>query len=278
MDLYAMLKDLTLPTAGTLLKLLGLGWLFSFGNTVPTDGALGYVKGGLFLHIDGATDDAFVYVNKGTHATTGCQFVPLSDVAHSIAKSISGVWTFTNALKTSSGVGALPSVTGLTVAEYGDGVVHKTVLTFANVDFALTDVAGVVAYVGKKVYDFPAGVVHLLGAVADLGLTKSSAGVNADWDGDFALGSTTAGNNAALATTEQDMIPTTATPQAVAGATTAKGVSTAAEDVDFDGHTTAVDAFLNFLVDDADQDVTGTPCNLIVNGTVTLHWVNKGDF
>lgn len=276
MDLYVLLRDSLLATAGTAFKLLGLGWLFCWGTTVPTDGTAGYAKGCLFIDLDGATNDVFVYVNKGTG--TICQFVPLADVTYALAKTVSGIWTFNETLKTASGVGALPSVTGLAVAEYGDGVVHKTVLTFTDVDFALTDVAGVVAYVGKKVYDFPEGFIKLLGAVANLSLTKSSAGVNADWDGDFALGSTTAGNNNALATTEQDMIPTTATPQAAAGATTAKGVSTAAEEVLFDGHTTALDAFLNFLVDDADQDVTGTACNLIVNGTVTLHWMNKGDY
>jgi hypothetical protein len=62
---------------------------------------------------------------------------------------------------------------------------------------------------------------------------------------------------------------------AVAGATTAKGVSTAAATLD--GTDTAVDLFLNFLVDDTDHDVTTTPANLIVSGTITLHWINLGD-
>src|SRR4051794_36785010 len=128
-------------------------------------------------------------------------------------------------LKTTGGVGAAAG-TGAVATEYGDGRFHQTLLTFTNTPVVLADNAGVVAYGSQKVYDFPAGAILFLGAVADLALTKSSAGVNLDWDGDFSVGSVAANNGAALATTEQDMIPTTATPQAVTGATTAKGQST----------------------------------------------------
>jgi hypothetical protein len=174
-------------------------------------------------------------------------------------------------------VGAIPAITGLSVSEEGVGPAKRTVLSFTNVAFALIDQAATVAYKGLKVYDFPEGSILIDGAVANLALTKSSAGVNADWDGDFSVGSVTASNNATLTGTEQDIIPSTATPQAVAGATTAKGRNAAAI-APFDGTGTALDLYLNFLVDDADQDVTTTPCNLIVNGTLTIHWRNLGDY
>ena len=151
----------------------------------------------------------------------------------------------------------------------------KTVLEFNDTPIPLVDEAGVVAYGSLKVFDLPQGLILVDAAVADLAITKSSAGVNATFDGDFGVGTTAAGNNAALATTEQNIIPTTATPQAVAGATTAKGISTAG--LQLDGTATAPDVYLNFLVDDADHDVTTTPCNLIVNGTLTLIWANAGD-
>jgi hypothetical protein len=177
-----------------------------------------------------------------------------------------------------SRAGAIPVVTGLSVKEYASAGVHRTELTFVDVAFALTDNPAVVAYSGKKIYDFPAGLIAILGAVANLALTKSAAGVNADWDGDFALGTVTATNAALLATTEQNIIPTTATPQAVAGATTAKGIGTATELFKLlDGTATAIDLFANLKVDDADHDVTTTPTNLIVNGTVVIHWMNVGD-
>lgn len=173
------------------------------------------------------------------------------------------------------GMNAGASANGAVATEYG-GAVNKTVLTFKDVAFALADAAGVVAYVGKKVYDFPDGSIVILGATANLALTKSAAGVNLDWDGDFSLGSVTASNNATLTATEADIIPSTATPTAVAGATTAKGRSAAI--AIFDGTTTALDLYLNFLVDDVDHDVTTTPTNLIVNGSVTVLWTNAGDY
>lgn len=190
-------------------------------------------------------------------------------------QTIAGNKTLSASLKSSAGVGAVAG-TGVTVAEYGDGNLHKTVFTFADVAIALTDEAGVIAYGGLKFYDFPEGLILVLAAVADLDLTKSSAGVNDDWDGDFGLGTATAGNDADLTSTEQDILPKTATPQAAAGATTANGQNAAVAFLD--GTTTAKDAFVNFIVDDADHDVTSTPCNLILNGTITLIWVNGGDY
>lgn len=174
-----------------------------------------------------------------------------------------------------TGDAVLPAVTGLSMKERVDGAEHIVTLTFQDVAVALVDEAGVVAYKGTQVLDLPEGAYVIHGAVANLALTKSSAGVNADWDGDFGVGTVTASNNATLASTEQNIIPTTATPQAVSGATTAKGVSTAA--LYLDGTTTPSDVYLNFLVDDGDQDVTGTPCNLIVNGTLTVHYRHLGN-
>lgn len=199
------------------------------------------------------------------------------ELATAVDANTGGTNTFSGPLLTSSGVGAAAG-SGVTAAEYGDGVVHQTVLTLASTPVVLADEAGVVAYGGLKVYDFPAGAIFLLGAVADLALTKSSAGVNADWDGDFGLGTVTASNNATLSSTEQDLIPTTATPQASAGATTARGISTSTEAAKvLDGTATAKDAFLNILADDADHNVAGTACNIIATGTVKISWVNLGD-
>lgn len=169
--------------------------------------------------------------------------------------------------------------TGVKAQNLGSGSVIKTIITCTDLTVALTDEAGVVAYLGHKLYDMPAGAIHFMGATANLALTKSSAGVNDDWDGDFALGTVTASNNATLATTEQNLIPTTATPQASSGATTATGQSTATEaGTIINGTSTAMDVYLNILVDDADHDVTSTPCNLIINGTITILWANLGDY
>jgi hypothetical protein len=39
-----------------------------------------------------------------------------------------------------------------------------------------------------------------------------------------------------------------------------------------------VDVFLNILVDDADHDITGTAANIEATGTITLYWINLGDY
>lgn len=162
----------------------------------------------------------------------------------------------------------------MAVREYGgDGPVKRTTITLSSYPITMTDEAGVVAYGGSKIYDMPAGNILIFGATADLSILKSGSGINADFDGDFGLGTVTASNNATLSSTEQNIIPTTATPQAVAGATTAKGINTAAI-APLDGTATAVDIYLNALIDDADQNGGGT---LYFTGTITITWMNLGD-
>lgn len=158
----------------------------------------------------------------------------------------------------------------------GDGNMEKTVLVLQDAVVTLVDNAGVVAYGSLELLDMPAGLMAIIGATANLTVTKSSAGVNANFDGDFGVGTAAANNGATLATTEQNVIPTTATPQAAAGATTATGGSTAV--LFADGTSSAVKLYLNMLVDDADHDVTSTPANLIVNGTITVVYANLGNY
>lgn len=194
-------------------------------------------------------------------------------------KSLKGVFEYLD-FRTPAGVtklGSAPTISGMSCYEGGAHAFRQTKFSFSSCAFALTDVASTVAYSGKKIYAFPAGNILILGATANLTLGKSSAGVNATWNGDFSLGTVTASNNATLSSTEANIIPSTATPAAVAGATTAKGINTAAI-APLDGTGTAVDLYLNFLVDDADQDVTTTPCNLLVSGDLYVTWVPLGDF
>lgn len=179
-----------------------------------------------------------------------------------------------NRVAGAAGTGAAAAGTGVAVSSNVVGYT-KTVLRFTNTPLALIDTAGVVARCALKVFDLPEGLVHIAGAVLNLALTKSAAGVNADWDGDVSVGSAAAAGDATLSSTEQNIIPTTPTPQAVSGATTAKGISTAG--VMLDGTGTPVDIYLNVLVDDADHDVTTTPTNLIANGTLTIVWSLIGD-
>lgn len=169
-----------------------------------------------------------------------------------------------------------PSGTGVTAGERG-GVVRQIVITLDGSTVTMADNAGVVAYGSLKIYDLPAGLLYHLGTTASLTFTRTAAGINADFDGDFGIGTAAANNGATLATTEQDLLPSTATTQAVAGVATVTGKSTATEMAQLDGTVTAKDVYLNILVDDADHDVTGTPTDLTVSGTILITYVNLGD-
>lgn len=177
---------------------------------------------------------------------------------------------------TTSGASAPTAAGSGVVASSSIGQLERVVLTLTDVAIPLTDEAGVVAYGGLKVLDFPEGQIAIVGAQLDVDVTKSSAGVNDDWNGDIAVGSATAGNNANLNSTEANIIPSTATPPASSGATTGNAQSTGFTVLD--GTSTAVDVYINALVDDANHDVTSTPCNLILNGTLDILYSVIGDY
>lgn len=182
-------------------------------------------------------------------------------------------------LKDLTETGTAEVVSGLTVYEFTENNIHRTQFVFADVAVALTDEAGVVAYGGKQLYTFPTGHQVIINAISDLDITKSSAGVNDTADGDFSVGTVTASNNGTLTSTEANIIASTTMPQMASGATTANGSSTSTETPAlYDGSSTEIELFLNFLIDDADHDVGGTACNLIVNGTLDVSWVNFGTF
>lgn len=179
--------------------------------------------------------------------------------------------------------GAIVSKAGLSVKETGYGKSRRTEIVFRDVSYSVVDDAGVVGLVCNKIYDFAPGAILVKGAVADLtvlGANPAGAkGLNTagDWDGDFGVG-TVVGAGATLASTEQNIIPTTEIPQAVAFASTIKGVSTSTEAGKvLDGTGTAIDLYLNILIDDADQDATANAATLTLNGSITIDWEDLGD-
>lgn len=170
-------------------------------------------------------------------------------------------------------VTAYTATSGLT-GKYGKITSDSLILTLSDVTVAAVDEAGVVAYLSVKIADLPVTTGYwLLGASLDLTITKSSAGINDTFDSDIAIGTAAASNNNTLTATEANILSSTAVPQAVAGATqiaayTAPSIFTASS-VPVQ---TAQSVYLNFLIDDADHDVTTTPANVIFNGTIVLNF------
>lgn len=180
-----------------------------------------------------------------------------------------------NLNETGNGASAAATVTAV---EKGNSIFHQTVLTLTALPVSINDtnVGG-----GTKIYDFPAGRVYVLGATASVAFTTTStlastlnAGVTLSWG----VGSvqTTTQASGTLATTEQNIVnASTATSSAtinVAGAT-ATAVGTA---VALDGTTTAIDAYFNVGVPTA-TDIDGN-ATVTVTGTITLTWVQLGDY
>lgn len=155
----------------------------------------------------------------------------------------------------------------------GQGTIQQ-VITFKNTPVVMADHSTVVGYGSVKFWTFEAGQIEITGCVANLVLTKSSTGIGATWNGDFGVGSVAADNTSTLSSTEDNVIATVSTPAAVAGVSSAKGKLTTP--VVLDGSVTPVDLYANLLVDTGDETIATTPCNLILNGTITITYTNNG--
>lgn len=166
----------------------------------------------------------------------------------------------------------------VTVVERGGiaGGVRQTTFTLVNLPLTLADAT---TGAGTKIYDFPEGVINILSAAGSITETTTSVlastlntGVTYNWG----VGTVTQ-SNGTLATTEQDILPTTdgtasATINVAGAASSGARVLTGAY---FDGTGTAKDAFLNIGVAGA-TDIDGD-ATVLINGTITIWWQLFGD-
>ncbi|NJL06812.1 MAG: hypothetical protein HC900_00045 [Methylacidiphilales bacterium] len=169
------------------------------------------------------------------------------------------------------------SKTGATVSALDvAGVVHKTVLTLAETPVAVTDAQ---AYGSTKLYDFPEGRIIVLGVTASIQWAVTSdraATINVNADMDWSLG-TAAASATALASTMVNLLPKQDKQLSAAGGAlnTASNAALAAS-AQFDGTSTAIDAYLNASFPTG-TDIDGDGA-LTATGTVTIHWINLGDY
>lgn len=166
-------------------------------------------------------------------------------------------------------------------ADENQPVIHTTVLTCTATPVSIADDAGVAQYGGTgKLYDFPAGLICVLGAVVDGSVTLGTTGTIINtWAGGIALGTAAATTGATLTGTEADIMPEVDVAAATAKVAVVDAVSVAAVLTEsgarwLDGTATAKDLYLNLVVDD---DATHTAGTGTFTGTVTFHWINLGD-
>jgi len=173
-----------------------------------------------------------------------------------------------------AGVVPAGSVTaGVTVEEAGSGGVHWTVFKLTNVSVTMTDATTNGIQGTLQLYDFPAGLIHILGASSDLTTLAGTGGLTDTAQIVCALGTVTLAVDATLTGTEADYFPSVA-GTLTGGAGTCDGESTTALSVITDGTSSAKDAFLNFAAADAQATASDT---LTVNGTVVISWIQLGD-
>lgn len=180
------------------------------------------------------------------------------------------------------GKGTVPTA-GVTAYESSDsaGIIRRTVLECNAVTVTITDDAGVAQYGGVQVYDFPEGMICCLGAQVNGTLTAGVTGTIIDnWDGDVAIGTVTATTGATLTGTEANILQSVEVSAGASdklGVVDAVSVATALTESGarwLDGTATAVDAFLNFVIDDHATHTSGTAT---FTGTIHLLWMTFGD-
>lgn len=188
-----------------------------------------------------------------------------------------GYWQDKVVPYTTANVGAKNGST-VSVVELGtlNGYLHKTDFTFTALPLTLADVT---VGAGVKIYDFPEGTIHIIGAYGSVAETTTSAlasTLNAGVTYNWGIGTTTQANGT-LATTEQDILPTTngtasATINVAGPASVGARVAAGAY---FDGTATAKDAYFNVGIataTDIDGDATVT-----FTGTASIIWGFYGD-
>lgn len=181
----------------------------------------------------------------------------------------------------SLGVGAVATNSNggtVTAEEKGVGAIHQTVLTFEAFRVIVGNTTGV-SFGGAKFYDFPAGRILVLGCTAYFPTITFGSTIGTGGSGDYAIGTAVNADGDLGDATDVDLLPSSAMLDPFVTRTGRSNAGTAlAAAAQFDGTTTAKDAYLNVIVDDADVSDGDTNGTVDFTGTVTLTWINLGDY
>jgi len=186
--------------------------------------------------------------------------------------------------------GTLATITGLSVREYGNGAVHKTILTLDEVGVSTLDgttPATHAAWGTKDLYTFPEGHVIILGGhqvYPSGGLEATDgggAGIKDTAELEIGVGSVARGDandfDLHTVTTNDNIVPLVVAAALVSGASAAIESSPAAAASFIDGSGGAVVAKLNVITATNDADHGPLPDILKVSGTITIIWTVQGN-
>lgn len=187
-----------------------------------------------------------------------------------------GVVKDSNSLATVYGAAVQPSTSGsVTVEHTAFGPFVQTTIRLDNVEQAVVNGT---EYQGTKIFSFPQSRMYVVGATATLQQKTTStlaSTLNASSTGAIGVGTATA-SATTLATTMQDIIPTTAfTSSATINVAGTAVNAVLASPAVFDGTATAKDLYLNTAyatTTDVDGNATQT-----ISGVVRVTWIDLGD-
>lgn len=175
-------------------------------------------------------------------------------------------------------VGSVPSEVApyVTAKEYGNGPVRQTVLEVVGLPVTVANTTGA-SFGNVKLYDFPKGRLIVLGNTVKWSRIAFGSTIGATGSGDYSMG-TTGTVDATLNSTDVNLLPSSAMADPfVSGVSTDTAGAALAAEAQFDGTTTAIDAYLNVIIDDADVSDGGSD-TATFTGRITLTWLNLGDY
>lgn len=175
-------------------------------------------------------------------------------------------------------VGTVPTAVApyVTAREFGEGIVRTTVLEVVGLPVTVANTTGA-SFGNKQLYDFPKGRLLVLGTTVKWSRIAFGSTIAATGSGDYSMG-TTGTADATLSTTDVDLLPSSAMADPfVAGVSTDTAGAALAAAAQFDGTTTAKDAYLNVIIDDADVSDAGSD-TATFTGRIVLTWANLGDY
>ena len=189
---------------------------------------------------------------------------------------------------TRNNIGSLPSTVpgGLTADELGDGINHQTVLNFTTGFYVVTGNTTGASFGSQAIYTFPEGRINIVGCTAKFSgifmntQTGSAGDIASDGagSGDYSIGST-ATADATLSSTDVNILLSSAMLDPfVAGAGSSNAGTALAASAQLDGTSTAITAYLNVIIDDADVADGAASDKVYFIGTVRVTWSHLGDY
>lgn len=247
-------------------------WIANRGTMTATDAVLcvhnqdsATTKSGILLDLNGA------YVTNAIELS--------GNVAYGLDFSGGTIGTAdarlsNEALIVASEVGAIVA-NKCTAVEY-QAATQKTVLTFTLTGDHDLDLADGDHGTGIQVYGLPEGRILILGATIDA-VVVTSANYEASPNDVFvvACGTVVGADDNTLTDTEADIIPSTELDTVGATELTLDWHAALAASAHFDGTGTAKDLYVNVACTDASASGANT---YAITGTMTISWVNLGDY